>query len=55
MGKIYDKNQESAHGPFGESQNHQGPYGGRTSDTLTNKKAANVIPPVKDSKARTKH
>ncbi|SMC72302.1 hypothetical protein [Sporomusa malonica] len=55
MGNIYDKNQESAHGPFGESQTHQGPYGGKNSDTMTNKKAANVIPPTKDIKARPKH
>ncbi|MDF2569716.1 MAG: hypothetical protein K0R55_1320 [Sporomusa sp.] len=54
MGNIYDKNQESTHGPFGETQTHQGPYGGKNADNLTNRQAAKTMPPTKDIKARPK-
>ncbi len=52
MGSIYDNNQKSPHGPSGLAQNQQGPYGGKDADNLTSKKAAGVLPPTKDSKAR---
>ncbi|WP_425059649.1 hypothetical protein SCACP_02430 [Sporomusa carbonis] len=54
MGNVYDNNLKSTHGPFGEAQTHQGPYGGKDADNLTNKQAANVLPPTKDIKARPK-
>ncbi|WP_371376307.1 hypothetical protein [Sporomusa aerivorans] len=54
MGNIYDNNQKSPHGPSGQPQNQQGPYGGKDTDSLTSKKAAAVMPPTKDIKARPK-
>ena len=29
MGKLYDDNPNSSHGPFGEKQNAPGPWGGK--------------------------
>lgn len=54
MGNIYDNNQKSKHGPHGQSQSHQGPYGGKDADNLSSKSAAHVLPPTNDIKARPK-
>ncbi|HWR45004.1 hypothetical protein [Sporomusa sp.] len=54
MGNIYDNNLKSKHGPFGESQAQQGPYGGKDADNMTDKKASSVLPPTRDIKARLK-
>ncbi|QDR83276.1 hypothetical protein [Sporomusa termitida] len=43
MGKIYDDNVNSKHGPFGQPQAQPGPYGGKDTDNLTSKKAATII------------
>ncbi|HWR07176.1 hypothetical protein [Sporomusa sp.] len=53
MGKIYDNNLKSKHGPFGELQTQQGPYGGKDADNLTNKMATSILPPG-DNKSRPK-
>lgn len=54
MGNIYDDNQKSLHGPSGQKQAHQGPYGGKNADNLSNNSAAQVLQPTKDIKARPK-
>jgi len=54
MGDIYDDNLKSAHGPNGLEQRHQGPYGGKETDHLSNKGAGKVFPQKKDVKARPK-
>lgn|GEM_PF-2036909 len=48
MDNIYDNNTESNHGPFGKRQIHAGPYGGKETDNLSDKKAAAVFSPAKD-------
>lgn len=54
MGNIYDKNQKSLHGPFGRSQEQQGPYGGKNDDNLSSKAAEKVFSPTHEIKARPK-
>lgn len=54
MGKIYDNNTDSKHGPFGQPQGQQGPYGGKDTDNLTNKKAATIISAAKDAETHPK-
>lgn len=54
MGNIYDDNLKSKHGPFGQPQNQQGPYGGKNADNLSNKSADKTLPPTNNIKARPK-
>lgn len=54
MGNVYDDNLKSPHGPDGLEQRHQGPYGGKDDDQLSNKKAEKVFPQSKNIKARPK-
>ncbi len=54
MGNIYDNNMKSDHGPNGLEQRHQGPYGGKEADNLSNKDAGKVLQQTKDIKARPK-
>ena len=54
MGNIYDNNLKSTHGPNGLEQRHQGPYGGKEADNLSNKAAGKVLPQTRDIKARPK-
>ncbi|CVK18611.1 hypothetical protein [Sporomusa sphaeroides] len=54
MSNIYDNNLKSKHGPHGQMQSHQGPYGGKETDSLSNANAAKVLPPTNESKARPK-
>lgn len=54
MGNIYDNNLKSPHGPHGQRQSQQGPYGGKETDSLSNVTTAKVLPPTTDSKARPK-
>lgn len=54
MSNIYDNNSQSTHGPNGLEQQHQGPYGGKKNDQLSNKAAGKVFPQTNDIKARPK-